>query len=919
MKTADFAEKATPSEVANLSQDELFEYLATSPQGLSSGEVLARLRRFGLNRLPRPQPTRWFIELGRQFLHLFALLLWAAACLAWWVGMTELTWAIVVVILINGTFSYWQQFKAEQAVQALESLLPRRVVVRRNEVEETISAEEVALGDVLLLREGSAIPADARLIHTERLRVDMSSLTGESRPVSRHAGRCLARDRALAELSNLVLMGTFVTSGRGEAVVFATGAQTEFGRLATLTHEQASLPGPLQREIRRITRVITILAVAMGGLFFALGWGVAGLTPVQGFLFALGIIVANVPEGLLPTISLSLAIAVRRMAARQAIVKRLERVEALGAVTVILTDKTGTLTRNQMTVRGLWCAGRTYEVSGTGYEPVGEISCSGTPATDSAMIQMVRTAALCCDARLCPPNTERQIWSAEGDPTEAALLVLAYKGAITPAQLAEYPRLAELPFDSMRKRMTTIQCSPEGPLVCVKGALNEVLPRCTIARTPEECRPIEEAARAFADRGWRVLAIASRMLPETAEPLNGQDPEAVESNLTFLGLIAMEDPPRAEVPAALARCHSAGVRVIMATGDDGHTAAAIAREIGYLGDPVRIITGAHLDRINDHALGMLLGHRHLLFARVSPAHKLRLVEALQRRGSVVAVTGDGVNDAPALKRADVGVAMGVSGTDVAREAADVILLDDNFATIVAAIEEGRAVYDNVRKFVTYIFASNVPEGVPFIAFVLFRIPLPLTVMQILAVDLGTDLLPALALGVDPPEPDIMRRPPRARARPLLDPATLVRAYCWLGMIEALLGLGGFFCVYLLAGWRPGQDLVANGPLYVMATTMSLAGIVACQLGNALACRSERESLFSLGLFSNRPLLWAMVAEVFLLLGLIYLPPLAEAFQLTPLELPHWLLLASFGPLLLFAEEVRKKLTRHPIRRRSRRR
>ena len=417
---------------------------------------------------------------------------------------------------------------------------------------------------------------------------------------------------------------------------------------------------------------------------------------------------------------------------------------------------------------------------------------------------------------------------------------------------------------------------------------------------------VEAAGRRLGGCGLRVLAIAQRQLPASDSCWTDGD---VERELTFLGLVAMEDPPRAEVPDATRACRSAGIRVIMATGDDGWTAQAIGREIGLYGDSARVITGGQLDAMPDPTLAMVLGDQNVLFARVSPIHKLRIVETLQGRGEVVALTGDGVNDAPALKRADIGVAMGVSGTDVAREAADMILLDDNFATIVAAIEEGRAVYDNVRKFVTYIFASNVPEIVPFIAFVLFRIPLPLTIMQILAVDLGTDLLPALALGTERPEPNVMQRPPRRRDQRLLDWPTLIRAYGWLGMIEAALGLLGFFFVYWWAGWSPGETLSGVGPLYVAATTMSFAGIVACQIGNGLACRSKHESILTLGLFSNRPLLLAIVAEVALLLLLIYAPPLAYVFHLAPLQPVHWLILAAFGPLLLSAEEARKALVR----------
>lgn len=499
----------TASPIAALSVDDALEHLATSREGLIAAEATARLRRFGRNSLPRPRRSYWFAEMGRQFFHLIAILLWTAALLAWWVGMPELSVAVVIVIVINGLFSYWQQFRAEKAVEALESLLPRHATVRRSGEETTLSADEVALGDVLILSEGNAIPADARVITCQRLRVDMSSLTGESRPVGRNSDPCRVLSGSAAELWNVVLAGTFVSSGRAEAVVFATGSHTEFGRLAALTHAQPSQPSPLQKQMTRITRVITLLAIGMGLFFFALGWGLGRLTPLQGFVFALGIIVANVPEGLLPTLSLALAIGVRRMAGRNAIVKRLERVEALGAVTVIVTDKTGTLTHNQMTVRGIWCAGQTYDVSGRGYDPAGLVSHNGNPIHDEhGVTRLLQTAALCCDARLVAPDIEHSSWGTVGDPTEAALLAAAQKAGITGATLAATPRMAEVPFDSIRKRMTTIQQFKDGPVACTKGALSEILPRCTSLAEDASSSSFEEfkgqaqyAAQEFADRG----------------------------------------------------------------------------------------------------------------------------------------------------------------------------------------------------------------------------------------------------------------------------------------------------------------------------------------------------------------------------------------------------------------------------------
>jgi len=886
--------------------------LQTGIDGLAPEEAAARMLRVGANALPHVARRGWYVELAANFVHLFALLLWVGAALAWAAGMPQLAWAIVAVIVVNGVFSYWQEYQAERAAEALQALLPHQVIVRRGGEERLVPAVEVVPGDILVLTEGEAVPADARIVVSERLRLDTSALTGESRPVPRTAHAVEVAGRPAAVLPNLVFAGTTVATGRGAAVVFATGAATEFGRIAQLTQQQREQPSPLQRELRRMTRVVTLLAVGLGVVFFLVGTLLAGLSPIAGFLFAIGIIVANVPEGLLPTLTVALALGVRRMAARRALVKRLSAVETLGATTVILTDKTGTLTENEMTVCEAWTGGVRYRFGGVGYEPAGTVEAVGGTG-DGAIRALLRAAALCCDAHLVAPDEGRTRWTAIGDPTEAALLVAAAKVGLPACRLDAWPRLAELPFDSTRKRMTTIQEIDGTPVACVKGAPSELFPRCASVRWGDgdvafdtvRARAAQEAHDALARRGLRVLAVATRCIEPAQRDRNGWRVEEVERDLTLLGLVAMEDPPRPEVAAALAACHAAGVRVVMVTGDNGLTAAAIAREIGLYTGGSHVVTGSELNDMDDAALGALLDMPNVLFARVSPEHKLRLVEAYQGRGEVVAVTGDGVNDAPALKRADIGVAMGETGTDVAREAADLILTDDNFASIVAAIEEGRAVYDNVRKFVTYIFASNVPEIVPFVTFVVFHLPLPLTVMQILAVDLGTDLLPALALGMEPPEPDVMQRQPRRRTERLLNRATLLRAYGWLGLIEAALSLGGYFCAFWLSGWRPGAPLPSSGIVYVTATTMSLAGIVACQIGNVFVCRSSRESIWQLGWTTNRTLLASIGIELGILLLLIYTAPLAAVFHLAPLGAWHWGLLATFGPLLLALEEARK--------------
>jgi magnesium-transporting ATPase (P-type) len=641
----------------------------------------------------------------------------------------------------------------------------------------------------------------------------------------------------------------------------------------------------------------------------------------ESFIFAMGMIVAFVPEGMLPTVTLALAIGVQRMARRNALVKRLSAVETLGCTQVICTDKTGTLTQNAMTVRQIWAGGRQFAVSGNGYAPVGMISAEDPPstqATSTDLIALLRAAALCNDARLLPPTDGAGSWTILGDPTEAALQVAARKGGIDLAhEVQATPRVAAIPFESRRKMMSTLHRGAT-TVAYVKGAPNEILARCVSAQVTGQVVPLDAPLRAsvraatdrFASAGLRVLGVAMRtLLSAPVEP----HAEQIECELIFLGLTAMDDPPRPEVAAAVETCHGAGIRIVMITGDDGLTAESIARQLRIVqGNRVRLITGPDLDTLDESALATALA-QEVIFARVAPEHKLRIVTALQRQGLVVAVTGDGVNDAPALKQADIGVAMGMVGTDVARESADIILTDDNFATIVHAIAEGRAVYANIRKFVTYIFTSNMPEAVPFMLFALSggRIPLALTVMQVLAIDLGTDMVPALALGAEPAEAGMMERPPRHRGDHIITRGLLLRALLYLGMVQSIIALLAFYGYYWSSGYA-GQwlNLPDSGAIYHTATTMTLAAIVATQIGNLFAQRTERSSIRSIRFFSNR-LIWIGIAvEIALIAALVYLPWLQAIFDTAPLPAANWLLLLACTPALLIADELRKAFVRH---------
>ncbi len=899
---------------------DIFTELSTGTQGISHDEAAKRLESYGPNVLREVKGKSLFLRFLENLTNLFAALLWVGGILSFIADMPELGWAIFAVILVNAAFSFWQEFKAERALEALKKLLPRKARVVREGREQEIPADDLVPGDIMLLEEGDAISADARLISADAMRVDNSALTGESKPIHKTAEAVSdGRQFLWTELPNVVFAGTTVASGRGTAAVMCTGMHTEIGRIASLTQELADEKSPLQRELETVTRVVTALAVAMGVLFFFVGISFGKLSLTAAFLFTIGIIVANVPEGLLPTVSLSLAMAVQRMVGRNVLVKRLSAVETLGCTTVICTDKTGTLTTGEMTVARIWINGMTIDVSGSKYDPVGNFLYEGVALSREEMkraglYELFDASVLCNNAALVPPKKPGDRWSIVGDPTEAAMLVMAAKGGVDPASRSEaLPRIGHLPFESVRKRMTCINVIGGKPFAHVKGAPAEMIQFCTHVVRDGSIEPLADAVRsdllsqydAFAQEGLRVLAVAVRPL----DFRDGFTVENTEKELIFVGLVGMMDPPRPEVPAAMELCRRAGIRPVMITGDYGLTAAAIARKIGLVKNADDLIaTGQELTEADDATLKEML-RQEVIFARTTPDQKMRIVSALKEMGEVVAVTGDGVNDAPALKKADIGVAMGMRGSDVAKEAAAMILIDDNFASIVSAIEEGRAVYANIKKFVTYIFSSNIPELVPFIAFVLFGIPLPLTVMQILAVDLGTDLVPALGLGTENAEPGTMDKPPRSKNKKLLDLPLLLRAYGFLGPLEAAASMAAFFFVYWAAGWRPGSTMAGSGTLYMTATTMTLAAIVMSQVGNVLACRTEREPLFRVGVLSNRLVLWGILSELCIIIMLIYTPFFQKVFGLAPLGENDWLLLLVFAPFLLLADEARKLAVR----------
>jgi calcium-translocating P-type ATPase len=878
----------------------LLRDLKTSVDGLGSREADRRLTQYGPNELHRRGGRRWPRELVRQFTHPLALLLSAAAVLAGVAGIVPVALAIVVVILLNAAFAFVQEMQAERAVEALAKFLPAQANVIRDGHHQLIDASRLVPGDILLIEEGDRISADARLV-SGGIEVDSSTLTGESIPVFR-ASDLYDEGVPLLQARDLVFSGTTCTEGEARAVVFATGMRTELGRIAALSERVTSEESPLEAQVRRVAWLIALIAVVSGIAFLPLATLAAGLSLSAAVVFAVGLIVGNVPEGLLPVITLALAVGVRDLVKRGAVVKRLSAVETLGSTTVICSDKTGTLTENRMGVKRIWTA-------------YGAGSPEAAPGVLSA--RMAVAMALCNNAELDTPS------GPTGDPTEIALLRCArVLGGPIDVTAREHDRRRHFHFDPVLKRMSTVdQC--DGRLwIHAKGAPEHLLPSCSRVywRDGEERplgdperREISQALDAFAADGLRILGLAVRCLEEGADPPDRR--EQAERDLCFLGLVAMLDPARPEVAGAVRRCHEAGIRVVVITGDHPVTAAAVAREVGIGNRNGPVLTGQQLEKMSDPELDALLRQGdEIVFARSSPEAKLRIAEALRTEGQTVAMTGDGVNDAPALRRADIGVAMGRSGTDVAREASTVVLTDDNFATIVAAIEAGRRVYDNIRKFILYIFAHATPEVTPFLVFALSggKIPLPLTVLQLLAFDVGTETLPALALGREPAEPGLMQRPPRRRSEGVIRPPMLVRAWLFLGLICAALAMAGFFFVLLRAGWHPGDPVGPGHPLhhaYLTATTMTFIGMIAGQIGTAFAARTDRASLRSVGFFSNRLLLWGIGFELVLAAVLIYVPAFQQLLGTAALSPVQLLFVAPFPFIVWGADELRRWVIR----------
>jgi calcium-translocating P-type ATPase len=842
--------------------------------GLTSADAAARLASDGPNRLPPPPAAHTWRKLLAQFTHFFALMLWAAGVLAVIAGMPQLGVAILVVIIVNGLFAFVQEQRAERAAERLKDLLPVGVVVRRDGQPMMVDAADVVVGDIVVLSPGDRVPADMTLATADDVKVDASTLTGESVPETLRAG-----DRAFA--------GTYITSGAADGLVDATGGDTVLAGIAQLTSSAHRPRTPLAHELNRIVRTIATIAVGVGVSFFALSM-LIGSPARDGFLFAVGVTVALVPEGLLPTVTLSLAMGAQRMAQRNALVRRLEAVETLGSTTFICTDKTGTLTRNQMSVTTVWTPRGQVQVSGDGYAPASEID--GSVAAIGAATDLAEVALTASLGRIALDGED---WLAVGDPMEAAIDALARRltgSGSTPVEVV--PVLRQFAFDSDRRRESVLTATT----LMVKGAPDSVLPRC-VGLTGDEA---SLAMTALAEQGLRVLAVARRTGSDVAADADADD---AETDLELVGLMGIQDPPRPGVGDAIGAARGAGIKLAMLTGDHPATARAIARQVGFFTGAERVLEGHDLP--DDPALlGALLDYDGVVISRVSPADKLRIAQALQSRGHVVAMTGDGVNDGPALQAADIGVAMGRSGTDVARAAADLVLLDDDFSTIVAAIKEGRTTFANIHRFLTYHLTDNVAELTPFVVWALSggRFPLALGVLQILCLDIGTDLLPAIALGNEAPSPGVLLRPPEARH--LIDRPLLVRVFGVLGPAEAFAEMSAFIVALIAAGWRPG-DAFPTGHALAAASGAAFAAVVIGQIGNSFACRSATRSPGRLGWRSNRLLLWAVGVELLALAGFLLIPAVARLLDQAFPPLPAFVVAVLAAPLVLAVDHVHK--------------
>ncbi len=875
-----------------LPAEEASARLQSTRAGLTRVEASRRLIDFGPNELKVAHRVSPWTILFEQFQNMLVVILLVATALSAFLGHGVEAIAITVIVLFAVVLGFLQEYRAERAIEALREMATPTATVLRDCEEAEVAARELVPGDVVILRAGNRIPADARLIEAVNLRIQEAALSGESVPVAKHTAPLVSHDLALGDRRNMAYAGTAATYGRGRGMVVATGMGTEFGKIAQLLHTVETSKTPLQETLDRLGRKLAQAALVVVAIILVLG-AFRGQPLIDLLVFGIALAVAVVPEALPAVVTISLARGVQRLVTRGALIRRLPAVETLGSTSVICSDKTGTLTRDEMTVRELYVANQLLEVSGAGYEPHGDFSRDGRRIDPSEPLKrLLQAVALGSDAHIARLEADA-LWHVKGDPTEGALVVVAAKAGMNKLDLdTRFPRVHDIPFASDTKRMTTLHTTADGVVAYGKGAPEVILASCESQLTVdgEACldaarrEAILESAGRMAEKALRVLAVATKA---------GATPENAERGMTFLGLVGMIDPPRAEARAAIHTCESAGIRVVMITGDHPITARAIARELGLLKQG-RVVTGLELDAMSDAAFEDDVDTIDV-FARVTPSHKLRVVTALQKQGHVVAMTGDGVNDAPALKKADIGIAMGITGTDVAREAAAITLTDDNFASIVAAVEEGRGIFGNVKKYLMFLLSSNMGEIGLMAGATLLGLPLPLTAVQILYVNLATDGLPALALAVDPPEPDLMRRPPR-------NPRTSI----FTRPVVTLIVVGGGWSAAINVGmfaWALG-----SGRSTTEAMAITFVSLLLIQFLKAFSFRSDRTSVLHRP-FANRWLNVAVLWELVLLVLIIYVPVLQKPFGTISLQPMEWAALIGASATVVPVLELAKWMER----------
>ncbi|WP_281887833.1 calcium-translocating P-type ATPase, SERCA-type [Paenibacillus sp. YYML68] len=884
--------------------EEILQSSGTEPsQGLSWEEADKRLASHGKNELAEGQSVSPLTLFLNQFKDFMVLVLMGATLISGLLGEYLDAVTIIAIILMNGILGFLQEFRAERSLRALKELsAPNAKVLREGKVE-LVPARELVPGDIVLLESGDRLPADVRFIETAGAYAEESALTGESVPVAKHTSVLEQDDIPLGDQRNLGFMGTMMTRGTAKAVVVRTGMQTEMGKIADLIQNTDSMETPLQHRLEQLGKILIIVAIALTVLVVVAGI-LHGQPPYAMFLAGVSLAVAAIPEGLPAIVTIALALGVQRMIQRKAIVRKLPSVETLGCASVICSDKTGTLTQNKMTVTHLWLGGDVLEVTGDGYEPNGAIVHNGKPVdlrNNQMLRRMLQIGVLCNNASLHESVPEGKgkkdaaaVYSIKGDPTEGALIVLGAKAGLTSQSLGSlYRRTLELPFDSDRKRMSVIVEHQGGRMACTKGAPDLLIQRCSYVLWDNKVIPftaslkakVQAGAEGMAKNALRVLGIAYRDIKASEQP---HDENGVEDQLVFVGLAGMIDPPRREVRDAILKCRRAGIKTVMITGDHQSTAEAIAGQLGIMPQGGQTLNGQQLAAMGDEELDRVVDNVYV-YARVSPEHKLRIVKSLQRKGHTVAMTGDGVNDAPAIKAADIGIAMGISGTDVSKEASSLVLSDDNFATIVAAIEEGRGIYENIRKFIRYLLASNVGEIMTMFLAMMAGLPLPLVPIQILWVNLVTDGLPAMALGVDQAEKDLMQQKPRS-ARENIFARRLGWKIISRGILIGLCTLAAF--------WIALQQAGDSANALMKAQTVAFVTLVMAQLIHVFDCRSSR-SIFHRNPFQNVWLVLAVVSSLLLMFPVLYVDALQPIFKTVPLDLSDWLLVLGFAGIPTF--------------------